>query len=76
MNTRNKETLLDEYKMGDVQQRLHLFLEYPDLRQTFMGIDEKEAFMQSQVRGAAQAGPCRRAVRRLAFVVNSLLGVP
>ena len=33
--------LLEDYSQADFTRRLHLFLEYPDLRTEFMQIDRK-----------------------------------
>lgn len=65
-----------EYREGDMQRRLHLFLTYRDLRQSFMDIDAQESRMKGPVRdGAARSpGRCRRAIRKAAFAFGHLLG--
>jgi hypothetical protein len=35
------ESLLEDYRQADFTRRLHLFLEYSDLREEFMQIDQE-----------------------------------
>jgi hypothetical protein len=40
--TRN-ENILEEYKKGDLEKRLNLFMECPPLRSRFLEIDQRES---------------------------------
>ena len=40
---RKTESVLEDYRQADFTKRLHLFLEYSDLRAEFMQIDQDEA---------------------------------
>ena len=39
---RSKESIVEEYRMADMEKRLYLFLECPALRATFIEIDQGE----------------------------------
>ena len=75
MKEKKVETIVDEYRGGDVTRRLHMFLDYPELRQAFMDIDASEGIMQKPVRDAASPGPCQRVMRRMTFAFNHFMGL-
>lgn len=75
MKEKNVETIVVEYRDGDVARRLHMFLDYPELRQAFMDIDASEWNMQNPVRDAASPGPCQRMMRRMTFAFNNFMGL-
>ena len=37
------ESILEEYRKGDLEKRLHLFLECPALRSRFLEIDQSDS---------------------------------
>lgn len=75
MKEKNVETIVVEYREGNVERRLHMFLDYPELRQAFMDIDASEWLKQKPVQEATSPGPCRRVMRRLNFAFSNLIGV-
>ena len=42
-----RENILEEYRKGDLEKRLHLFLECPALRSRFMEIDQSDTTAES-----------------------------
>ena len=44
---KNLKTLTEEYRKGDLEKRLNLFLECPLLREEFMLIEKEEALARS-----------------------------
>ena len=40
---KDMDRILEEYRKGDVEKRLYLFLECPGLRKEFMTIEQNEA---------------------------------
>jgi hypothetical protein len=46
-NMKNLKTLTEEYRKGDFEKRLNLFLECPLLREEFIRIEKEEAPAQS-----------------------------
>lgn len=45
---KNLKTLTEEYRKGDFEKRLNLFLECPLLRDEFMLIEKKEGLVSSR----------------------------
>jgi hypothetical protein len=41
------ENILEEYRRGDLEKRLHLFMECPPLRSRFLEIDQSETAAES-----------------------------
>ena len=59
---RSTESILEEYKGGDLERRLNLFLECPSLRTRFTKIDQSEGReephdLRSAERDTAVPGP-------------------
>ena len=75
MKEKNMETIVVEYKEGNVERRLHMFLDYPELRQAFMDIDASEWLLKKPVLDAPSPGPCRRVMRKLNFAFSTLMGL-
>lgn len=57
---RNLKTITEEYRKGDFEKRLHLFLECPPLRDEFMQIEQGEGLIQSAHLSPSAAGQIRR----------------
>lgn len=51
---KDMKRVLEEYKRGDFQTRLHLFLECRALREEFMAMEQEEA--SAEVRATEEAG--------------------
>ena len=49
--------ILEEYRKGDLDRRLNLFLECPSLRAEFLEIDQSEAVGHSLFETSHQEGP-------------------
>lgn len=49
---KNKNDLLEEYEKADRPRRLHLYLQYPDLRRAFFDIDVNGRRWQAAPDGA------------------------
>ncbi len=76
---RNIKTITEEYRKGDFEKRLNLFLECPPLRDEFMQIEQDEAPAHSahlsqsaanQTRRKSIFYPCTRLLKRC----HSLIG--
>jgi hypothetical protein len=39
---RNEKKVIDEYRGADFTRRLHIYLQFPDLRSEFMAIDQSD----------------------------------
>ena len=50
------ENILEEYRKGDLDRRLNLFLECPSLRTEFLEIDQGEAVCRSLFETSYQEG--------------------
>ncbi|MCG6983445.1 MAG: hypothetical protein LJE88_18750 [Deltaproteobacteria bacterium] len=42
-----RENILEEYRKGDLEKRLNLFMECPPLRSRFLEIDQRETAAES-----------------------------
>jgi len=59
-NMRNIKTITEEYRKGNFEKRLNLFLECPLLRDEFMQIEQDEASAQSAHLSQSAANQTRR----------------
>jgi hypothetical protein len=77
---RNIKTITEEYRKGDFEKRLNLYLECPTLRNEFMRIEQDEALTQNahlsgpvenQIHGEKSIFyPCRRLLRRCHSLIS------
>lgn len=69
--------IIDAYRRADFARRLHLFLDYADLREEFMEIERGEmksgGVDLSRAKLSPEPAPAGNLFRRLAGVLNALL---
>ncbi len=66
---RTTNRLLNEYRHGDHTKRLHLYLQYPDLRLDFMQMEQNVP-----PQGQATCKPARSRMKRICFLRPFYLG--
>ena len=69
------DTIISEYRRGDLNKRLHMFLSYRDLRMDFMEIecDQVPCLLEKGAPGASKPVTFRKICNRLAVAVKSLI---